>query len=423
MEADLAIDISPVPLAEAVHRRITLMTDALPTATLRLSPLELASGAVWGADPGVAPLPPAPAGLTARAALEDVVRRALQRPLCVVSFSGGRDSSAVLALAMHVARRDGLPLPIPVTMRFPRYARANEDEWQQLVIRHLGVSDWTRLVFDDELDIVGPYARRVLAQHGLLWPVNAHAHLPIAEQAAGGSLLTGVGGDELLSPDALSVRVNRVLMRQVAPRPRDVLRIGAFYAPRAVRRMAMRRRSALIPACPWLTPAADRAMRAGLLDDAIAEPLRWDESLDRGWWRSRYRRLGEDSLRRVAAMCGVAVFSPLTEPAFLAAFAVEGGRLGFLSRTDAMRRLVGDLLPEQLLARPSKAEMGGAFWNRHSADFAADWDGTGVDPELVQVDTLRRIWTDPEKVPDFRTFGLLHLAWLAAAGADGAQLG
>lgn len=280
------------------------MTDALPTATTRLSPLELASGAVWGTDPEVAPLPPALAGLTARAALEDVVRRALRRPPCVVSFSGGRDSSAVLALAMHVARRDGLPLPIPVTTRFPRYARANEDEWQELVIRHLGVSDWTCLVFDDELDIVGPYARRVLAQHGLLWPANAHAHLPIAEQAACGSLLTGVGGDELLSPDALSVRVNQVLMRQVAPRPRDVLRIGAFYAPRAVRRMAMRRRSALIPACPWLTPAADRVMRAGLLDDAIAEPLRWDESLDRGWWRSRYRRLGEDSLRRVAAMCG-----------------------------------------------------------------------------------------------------------------------
>ncbi|HZC13844.1 MAG TPA: hypothetical protein VE270_07480, partial [Thermoleophilaceae bacterium] len=68
-----------------------------------------------------------------RAAFEDVVRGALQRPLCVVSFSGGRDSSAVLALAMHVARCDGLPLPIPLTMRFPRYARTNEDEWRELV--------------------------------------------------------------------------------------------------------------------------------------------------------------------------------------------------------------------------------------------------------------------------------------------------
>lgn len=42
-------------------------------------------------------------------------------------------------------------------------------EWQELVIRHLAVSDWTRLVSDDELDIVGPYVCRVLAQHGLLW--------------------------------------------------------------------------------------------------------------------------------------------------------------------------------------------------------------------------------------------------------------
>src|SRR5918998_1847239 len=42
------------------------MTDVCATATAGLTPLELASGAVWGADRGVAPLPVVPAGLTAR---------------------------------------------------------------------------------------------------------------------------------------------------------------------------------------------------------------------------------------------------------------------------------------------------------------------------------------------------------------------
>jgi asparagine synthase (glutamine-hydrolysing) len=62
-----------------------------------MTPLELVSGMVRGIDPTTTPLPAAPPGLTTKAALEEVVRRALQRPPCVVSFSDGRDSSAILA--------------------------------------------------------------------------------------------------------------------------------------------------------------------------------------------------------------------------------------------------------------------------------------------------------------------------------------
>ena len=127
--------------------------------TSDIAPLELASGMVRGTDPDVGPLPTVDPGLTARAAFQDVMRRALSRPPCVVSFSGGRDSSAVLALAAHVARQDGLPLPIPVSQRFPESADPNEDEWQELVVRHLGLPDWVRSSFTDELDSIGPYAR------------------------------------------------------------------------------------------------------------------------------------------------------------------------------------------------------------------------------------------------------------------------
>jgi asparagine synthase (glutamine-hydrolysing) len=83
------------------------MKVAAPDDWFRTTPLALASGVVWGRDPAASPLPPAPPGVTVRAALEAVMVRALHRPPCVVSFSGGRDSSAVLALATHVARREG----------------------------------------------------------------------------------------------------------------------------------------------------------------------------------------------------------------------------------------------------------------------------------------------------------------------------
>ena len=53
-----------------------------------------------------------------REAMERVLREALQRAPCIVAFSGGRDSSAVLALAVDLARREGLQEPLPVTRRF-----------------------------------------------------------------------------------------------------------------------------------------------------------------------------------------------------------------------------------------------------------------------------------------------------------------
>src|SRR5579884_3063930 len=85
--------------------------------------LEVLCSQMLGRDEGAEALPrPAPGGLYA--ALESVLVAALSRPPCAVSFSGGRDSSAVLALATDAARRHGLELPVPVTMRFPSVTAA-----------------------------------------------------------------------------------------------------------------------------------------------------------------------------------------------------------------------------------------------------------------------------------------------------------
>ncbi len=380
----------------------------------RTTPLALASGVVWGRDPTASPLPAAPLGLTTRAALENAMVRALHRPPCVVSFSGGRDSSAVLALATHVARREGLPMPIPVSIRFSSCDSADEDSWQELVIRHLGISDWTRLVFDDELDNLGPYARAVLERHGLLWPANLHSQLPVAEQAPGGTLLTGFGGDELFTPSPAWRRVNQVLARQVPWVPRDLLRIAVAHGPAPLRRIPMRRWLADDPPRPWLRPEAERQLARIMVREVAAVPIRWDTGMDAGWWRLRYRRVVEVGLNLIGDMHDVLVGHPLTDVVVVAAMARQGGRLGYPTRMAAMQELVGDLLPKQVIARTSKAVLTGAFWNRHSIDFSAAWDRTGVDPEIVDVDVLHRMWTAANELPDGRTYSLLQSAWLAA---------
>jgi len=377
-----------------------------------LSALTLATGVVLGTDPDVGPLPAVPPGLSTRAALERAVLPALQRQPCLVSFSGGRDSSAILALAAHVARREGLPLPVPVTMRFPACLEAEEDEWQEMVIRHLELPDWVRLDFDDELDIVGPHAQAVLRCHGVLWPFNAHAHLPLARCATGGTLLTGRGGDELLFPDMLWRRLNQVLTRRARPRPRDVVRLVTAYGPAVLRRYAIRRRLPDLDAnWPWLRAEVKRDLLAGWIADLADTPIRWDSALDLALWRSNVCQFGSRSLSLVGAMHDAIVVSPFVDPLALSAFAREGGRAGLPNRTAAMRHLVGDLLPEALVRRVTKATFRDAFWSRYAAAFAGSWDGSGIDRDIVDGEALLAHWTSGGPV-DARTFGLLQTAWM-----------
>ena len=172
------------------------MSDAL--VDRRLTPLEIASCVVVGPSGArIAPADQSPATDPA-VALERVIAQALQRPPCLVSFSGGHDSSLVLAAATRAARREQLPLPIPVTWRPTDAPRAEESAWQEAVVAALQLSDWIRLPTGDDLDFVGPVATDVLRRHGVLHPANAYFHAPLLKEAAGGTLLTGVGGDQVL---------------------------------------------------------------------------------------------------------------------------------------------------------------------------------------------------------------------------------
>jgi asparagine synthase (glutamine-hydrolysing) len=373
----------------------------------RLTPFDVAVGAPLGEYRGAPPLPEVPVGLTPRAALEEAVLGPLQRPPCLVSFSGGRDSSAVLALATSVARREGLPLPIPATYRFPGVPEADESSWQELVIRHLGIDDWQRTDVTDEFEILGPEARTVLGRHGVLLPFNAYAHAPLFRAAAGGSFLTGFDGDGLFGGWRWR-RAAGIRGRRDRPRPRDLLSLLLAAAPRRIRVDWVLRRTDFV-ARPWLRPGVARAVRRGFAYEWAAQPRSWNRRVE---WYSRRRAVvvSQVHLALLAQDAGTRLLHPFVEPRFLAALARDGGRHGMETRSGWMRSLFEGLLPEEILDRSSKADHAAAHWGETVSRFVEDWDGSGVDESLVDVAALREAWRSEE----WLSATLLQAAWLAS---------
>ena len=379
------------------------MTSASPRS--ELTPLEVATGMVFGAAPDEAGAPPTLSRSTARAALEAALLPALRRPPCVVSFSGGLDSSTVLAVASSVARREGLPLPVAVTLRFPGDAEADETSWQEAVIAAVQVDDWERIEIRGELSVVGPVAADALRAHGLLWPFNAYVHVPVFERARGGSAVTGFGGDELFAPSRWD-RLSELASGRVRPTARDVRRMALALAPRPVRAWALGRRSPL--RLPWLSGEGASALARAWALEAASEPL---SAARRASWRLRLRALqtARASLHSLAAACDVSDVHPLAEPMVAGAFARS--RAVGADRRECLRAAAGDLLPASLYARRTKASFNTAFWGETERRLAGDWGGEGVDPALVELDGVRAVWA--EDGPDARSFTMVQSAWLS----------
>lgn len=375
-----------------------------------LQPLEVASGLVLGLVPRLEDATPAGTPL---AALERAVLPALLRPPCLVSFSGGRDSSTVLAVATRVARREGLELPVPATNRFAGIASSDEAEWQERVVSDLGLTDWARLEQGGELDCVGRIAGDVLRRHGLVWPFNAHFHVPLLRLAAGGSLLTGIGGDELLTGPRLT-GVAHLLLGRRRPERRDVLRLGFVAAPPALKHRVLAR-SLPLP-FEWLTPTARHELAHRWGAHGAGEPLRWTAHL-RWVRRLRYLHVGTANLGLLARDDDVMLEHPFFAAGFVAALGRLPRQSRYVGRTALMQTLFEGVLADDVLARSSKASFDAAFWNESSRAFAADWDGRGVDPDLVDAEALKSEWMSGS--PDPRTFTLVQSAWLAVHGTSG----
>lgn len=393
------------------------MIGAAPaTGPYRLTGLELAAGWVPGhAVAHLRALPDPP--VSVRTALEQVLLPELTAEPCVVAFSGGLDSSVVLAVAVDLARRRGLPPPLPVTRHHPGIPSLDEEDWQRRVIDHLGIGEWLRLPFADDLDVVGPVAQRVLERHGVVWPAAAHASVPVFSAARGGVVVTGEGGDEVFLPPRLrraraalaGAAAHAVVRGGAASRTTTRIRLAAgLVGPRGLR--ARHVRGAVGPMLPaWLTPPAKAWLFDALVADELAAPLGASTTLARLLTRRAWRT-GAGTLAALAGDQGARVVHPLLHPHVLGAIRRASGLWGFADRTTALRRLFPDLLPRDVLERRTKTVFNAALFAGPSRGFVGSWTGAGVDTRLVDPQRLRDEWSRP--VPSVLSAPLLQQAWL-----------
>lgn len=373
----------------------------------RISDFELATGWVGGFDPV---LPFEPASCTPREGFEAALVPALQRTPCVIAFSGGRDSSAILAVATHVARREGLPDPIPATHDFGGNGRADETGFQELLIKHLGLRDWYRFAASAG-DVLGAPAQRGLQRQGLLWPARIHCQEPMIELAAGGgSLVFGEGGDEVLGKQRMS-GVNKALQVPHRPGRRTLRMLTDSLAPASERRRRLRRalrgQGMLLP---YLRRDVAEDLVSGVATDLAAAPLRWDRGVIRHTGR-RAVTAAATNLDRICANAGVTFHKPFLDPTFLGPFASAGGWRGWVGRTEMMRMLFGDVVPEEICRRTRKAEFGAVAFGAATRAFLVEWQGEGVDPDVVDIDAFRAAAT--AEWPPFGAQMLVQAAWLA----------
>lgn len=378
-------------------------------------PLELASGTVTGLLDGTDPVKEwasqlAP-GDTPRKVLEETLLGALRRSPCVLGFSGGRDSSGLLALAATVARREGLPLPVALTYRYDNEAETEESSWQELVIDHLGIADWEKVRVGTANDVIGELAQPFLLRHGLVFPSMLYNNTLLLDKARGGSHMTGEGGDEVFGLRRATI------LRRVANNPKYLLsfpylKLAALVlGPRATRVAAQYHvnRKALDSSLKHLRPGLAEEVTRRVSEHLASEPF--DNSKSLAWHlRRRGAVFYQQAITAFSLEYEVYHVDPFLEPRFVASYARTVGPFGLATRSDAMRLLFSDVLPEQILTRSSKALFNRGFLTDVGRAFASTWGGGGVDTELVDVDALRAAWLS--HWPPVQTFWLLQAAWL-----------
>ncbi|MPZ64379.1 MAG: hypothetical protein GEU83_02235 [Pseudonocardiaceae bacterium] len=368
-----------------------------------MDPLEIAGGWIHGYE--VDPLPPGPHA-DPRQALDEVLLRYLVRSPCLIAFSGGRDSSALLAVAVALARLEGLPLPIPITLTYPDATDTDEADWQAHVLDHLGITERVVLVVHDEHDIVGPIATPLLHRHGLMWPPNVAPTWRMMDRARGGVLLTGESGDEVFGIKRITPLIKVLKARGRADR-RLYLHAARALAPAWFRRRVARRQRYRQP---WLREHVETLLARRYSEDVAAYALH----AGRHAWQfvaRRGTRRGYETFRTLGSEIGVEYGHPFQDAGFVGAVAAAAGFWGWTGRTTTMRYLFDDVLPRAVLERRTKATFNTAVFREHTRDFARQWNGDGVDTELVDPDVLRENWLSD--FPHAPSTVLLQQAWLA----------
>jgi asparagine synthetase B (glutamine-hydrolysing) len=379
-----------------------------PANASRLTRLELITGWALGPDrraPDITEAEPVDGPVRA---LEQALRPALTTSPCFVAFSGGRDSSVLLALATRVARRERLDDPVPLTVRFPRAPESEEADWQNGVVRHLGLNDWKVVSGSEDIDLVGCEWQRSLRDHGLQWPPSAHGLLPLQRAARGGALIHGEGGDQVLGGWGRA-GIGDLLTRRRRVLARDWRLLARGLSPAPVRR-EIERRLATVPA-PWLSAPALAAWRRFQAAAYAGEPRTWPAYLR--WTRQeRATLLMLETLERQSARVGCAFYAPFWNASFLRSLGRWGGLFGRGDRGALMTALFSDLLPSDLLRRSTKAHFTRAFFGEPTRSFARTWQGPVPEPAVVAREPLRAAWLSD--LPPNTSAVLLQASWLLA---------
>jgi asparagine synthase (glutamine-hydrolysing) len=352
---------------------------------------------------------------TPAAALVDAIAQLLDDRPCLVEFSGGCDSSLVLAAARQACRQVGHDAPIPVSYRYDD-PRSEESDWQHLVLDLLGLRD-RHLVVDarGRAELLAPEACRLLREVGLVWPGTILARAGLWAELPAGVLLTGEGGDEILGVRRATA-ASQLSRRALRPGGRRALLGAALHelSPHAARQRGFAA-AALDGYGPWWLEEGPRRELCRLIAAELAdEPLdparfpRYHLSLARVW-------VVVDNLRAIAARYGLQWEAPLLDPAVAASIARSTPRHAYLGRAALLDRYFTELLPGRIRHRESKALFTDAHFGPSTRAYLAEWSGDGA-PDGVDVDWLRRHWRGRSIA--MGTHLLAQAVWLAAESLE-----
>ena len=369
-----------------------------------MSRTEIALGLALERDPDHPRFELMPDPVPPRAALESVLLGLLQRGRVSVAFSGGIDSSGLLCLTTHVARKHGLPDPVAVTSRFPYAPETDESEWQELVVRHLELTDWVRVDGGEDAELLGPPATRALLRHGVRWPLLLHMQEATMAAVPGTIHVMGNGGDELTFP----TRAGALLLLRDGRLVRD--RAAAAAILHDLRPQLPRFRPGVGARVPdWVRPDARPLIARLLRNHPHTEGFRWRAELERRTnapWALR----GHANVVRQGAELGVEVVQPLTTPAVIGSMLSAAGRWGPADRSEGALLLYGDTMPAAVRGRRDKVNFVNVVVGAATREFIRTWDGTGLPEELVDPALIRAEWDKPQ--PRYSSFALLQHAWL-----------